>query len=97
MYIIFAALSVVAIAGPLIVYFCNKKYDRHQQQPLYHEQNEADNDRRRHGRNDDFDDCGDNVVPDHLEHQGEEDDEVSFHNNSVPLLTRERQLRMLII
>ena len=79
-YIIFGALSVVAIAGPLIVYFCTKRYDRHQQQPLHREQNEADNDGRRHGRNDDFDDCRDNVVPDHLEHQEEEDDEVNFHN-----------------
>lgn len=79
-YMIFGALSVVAIAGPLIVYFCTKRYDRHQHQPLHREQNEADNDGRRHGRNDDFDDCRDNVVPDHLEHQEEEDDEVNFHN-----------------
>lgn len=102
MYIILGALSVVAIAGPLIVYFFNKKYDRHQQQPLHREQNEADNDGGRHGRNDDFDDCGDNVVPDHLEHQDEEDDEVNFHNkfcatsNEGAAIANENNLNSLI-
>ena len=97
MCIIFGAQSVVAIAGPLIVYFCTKRYDRHQQQPLHREQNEADNDGRRHGRNDDFDDCRDNVVPITLSTRRKKTTKLTFTTNSVPLLTRERQLQMIII